>query len=71
MKFLFTVFVILLVLKLVGITQIAWWMVFVPLILAVLLVFFIGFMVSGYGILLTVWMMERGQAAAKRKAAKQ
>ena len=68
MKVLLAVGIVLLILKLVGVAQIAWWMVIVPFTL--LLFALMVVMVSPYGILITMWMMQKGHEAEKRKAAK-
>lgn len=70
MKVLLAVGIVLLILKLVGVAQIAWWMVIVPFTLLFLWFALMVVMVSPYGILITMWMMQKGHEAEKRKAAK-
>ncbi len=70
MKVLLAVGIVLLILKLVGVAQIAWWMVIVPFTLLFLWFALMVVMVSPYGILITMQMMQKGHEAEKRKAAK-
>ena len=70
MRVLLAIGLVLLILKLVGVAQIAWWMVVVPFVLILLWVIFMGFMLSGFGTLMTISMMQKGHEANKRKLAK-
>lgn len=69
-RLLFTIFVVLLILKLIGVAQVAWWMVIVPGVLLFLGGLFMAVMLSPYGTLITFWAMQKGHEANKRKAAK-
>lgn len=71
MKVLLAVGIVLLILKLIGVAQIAWWMVIVPFVLLFLCFIALAIMVSPYGTLITFWMMQKGHEANKRKLAKQ
>lgn len=71
MKVLLAVGIVLLILKLVGVAQIAWWMVITPFALLLLGFIILVVMVSPYGTLIAVTMMQKGHAANERKLAKQ
>lgn len=71
MKVLLAVGIVLLILKLVGVAQIAWWIVIVPFVLLFLWFALLVVMVSPYGTLIAITMMQRGHEANKRKLAKQ
>lgn len=71
MKVLLAVGIVLLILKLIGVAQIAWWMVIVPFVLLFLCFAVLAVMVSPYGMLITMAMMQKGHEANKRKAAKE
>lgn len=71
MKVLLAVGIVLLILKLVGVAQIAWWMVIVPFTLLFLWFAMLVIMLSPYGTLIAVWMMQKGHEANKRKLAKE
>ena len=70
-KVILAVGIVLLILKLVGVAQIAWWMVIVPFALLLLAFIFLVVMVSPYGTLIAVSMMQKGHEANKRRLAKE
>ena len=71
MRTLFIIFAILLILKLVGVAQIAWWMIAIPAALIFVLFIFMVWMDSGGWIILNFKLMEMNRKSIQKREAKE